>query len=365
MGLVTFLFLTYKIETGPIRDGPCYSCGMNLNMSAWQLSKTAPQGLDLVQRPKPRARRGEVVVRLLAAALNYRDLMARAGNYGEHHPIIPLVDGVGEIVELGDGVTQFKVGDRVSGTYFPRWTEGEMTQERVTVSPGSRQTDGVLADYFVVAEESAVAVPAYLTDAEAATVGCAAVTAWNALFETYALKPGETVLILGTGGVSIFGLQLAKLAGARVIITSSDDAKLERARALGADETINYRRHPKWSEQVLALTNGRGVDLALDNVGGSALNQVVDNVRHDGTVALIGVLGGVEAPVSTIGMLVRNTRVHGLFVASRAQYVAMNRAISLHQLKPVVDRVFPFTEARAAYDYLESAKHFGKVVIAR
>ncbi|HEX2100190.1 MAG TPA: NAD(P)-dependent alcohol dehydrogenase, partial [Candidatus Synoicihabitans sp.] len=236
-------------------------------MNAWQLSSNAPHGLELVQRPCRTAKPAELIVRLKAASLNYRDLMVRRGDYvGGRGPIIPAADGVGEVVEVGEGVTRFKVGDRVTGNYFPHWSEGEVTPDKVASSPGSATWDGVLADYFTVREAAAVTVPAHLSDAEAATLSCAGVTAWNALFVSYALKPGETVLLLGTGGVSLFALQFAKLAGARVIITSSDDAKLERARHLGADHTINYRQHPDWEKEVLALTRNEGVDLVVDTV---------------------------------------------------------------------------------------------------
>jgi NADPH:quinone reductase-like Zn-dependent oxidoreductase len=337
-------------------------------MTAWQVPQKAPQGLALVQRPRPAARHGEIIVRLKAASLNYRDLMVLRGHYDAEHergPVIPVADGVGEVVETGEGVTRFRVGDRVTGNYFPDWIEGGIAPEKVARSWGSGTLDGVLADYFTLNEAAAVAVPAHLTDAEAATLSCAGVTAWNALFVSHTLTPGETVLLLGTGGVSLFALQFAKLAGARVILTSSDDAKLARARQLGADDTINYKTKPAWAKEVLALTGGKGVDLVVDTVAGAGLNQAVESARIGGTVAVIGVLGGLEAPVSTVQLLVRETRVNGIFVGSRAMFDAMNRAVALHRLRPVVDRVFPFSDAPAAYAHLESGKHFGKVVIAR
>lgn len=338
---------------------------MNSTISAWQLSQTAPHGLELVTRPRPAAGSGEAVVRLRAASLNYRDLMARRGDYGPRNPVVPVADGVGEIVELGAGVTQHQIGDRVATAYFPGWIEGEPTPEKTTASFGAGTQDGVLADYFVAPAAALVPVPVHLSDPEAAALSCAGVTAWNALFVSGRLRPGDTVLLLGTGGVSLFALQFAKLAGARIIITSSDDAKLERARQLGAHETINYRTDPDWPKAVLALTEGRGVDLAVDTGGGSVLNQVVTCTRLGGSIGLIGVLGGFEAPVSTLQMLLRNIHLEGIFVGSAAMFATMNRAVALHQLRPIIDRVFPFADAPAAYAYLESGKHFGKIAIAR
>jgi NADPH:quinone reductase-like Zn-dependent oxidoreductase len=335
-------------------------------MTAWQVSQTASQGPELVKRPRPVARRGEIVVRLKAASLNYRDLLVIWGQYvGQPTPIIPVVDGVGEIVETGEGVTRFRVGDRVTSAYFPGWIEGEIAPEKVARSGGAGALDGVLADYFVLTEAATVAVPAHLTDEEAAALGCAGVSAWNALFVSHALTPGQTVLLLGTGGVSLFALQFAKLAGARVIITSSDDAKLERAQKLGADATINYKAKPAWAKEVLALTGGEGVDVVVDTVAGAGLNQAVESTRVGGTVAVLGVLGGMEAPVSTLQILLRTPHIKGILVGSRVMFEAMNRAIALHKLRPVVDRVFSFNETPAAYAHLESGKHFGKIVIAR
>ena len=319
-----------------------------------------------MQLSRPSAKRGEVVVQLKAASLNYRDLLVVRGQYvGQATPIIPVVDGVGEIVETGEGVTRFQVGDRVTNTYFPGWLEGEIASEKVARSFGAGALDGVLAEYYVQPEAALVAVPAHLTDAEAAALGCAGVTAWNALFVSHALSPGQTVLLLGTGGVSLFALQFAKLAGARVILTSGDDAKLQRARKLGADATINYKEKPAWAKEVLTLTRGEGVDVVVDTVAGAELNQSVESVRLGGTVAVIGVLGGMEAPVSTLQILLRTPSIKGILVGSRAMFTAMNEAIALHRLHPVVDRVFAFNDTPAAYAYLEAGKHFGKVVIAR
>lgn len=304
-------------------------------------------------------------MRLRAASLNYRDFLALRGLYGAYHPIVPLVDAVGEVAELGEGVTGLKVGDRVNNTYFSGWIEGDYSLARFETSLGVGRNDGVLADYFVIPAAAAVPTAAHLTDAEAATISCAGVTAWNSLFVTGKIAPGETVLLLGTGGVSIFALQFAKLAGARVIITSSDDAKLARARELGADETINYKQRPDWPDVVRELTGGHGVDFAVDVAGGSMIDTIVDTTRPGGTVALIGLLAGFEGPVSTMKLLQRHIHLHGIIVGSAQMFRSMNRAISLHQLRPIVDQVFPFSDAPAAYQRLESGRHFGKIVIAR
>lgn len=334
-------------------------------MSAWQLSKTAPHGLESVSRPRPKPAAGEILVRLRAASLNYRDLMAHRGQYGAYHPIVPLADGVGEVAELGPGVTGLRIGERVNNNYFSGWIEGDYSLERFATAPGAESRDGVLADYFVIPAAAAVPTPAHLTDPEAATLSCAGVTAWNALFVTGHIQPGDTVLLLGTGGVSLFALQFAKLAGARVIITSSDDTKLARARKLGADETINYKTTADWPEAVRALTDGQGADFAVDVAGGSMINAVVDSVRPAATVALIGLLAGFDGPVSTIKLLQKNVHLHAITVGPVAMFRAMNRAIAFHGLRPVVDEVFPFSDARAAYARLESGRHFGKLVIAR
>ena len=335
-------------------------------IDAWQVTQQGLQHLNLVKRPRPSPQRGEILVRLKAAALNYRDLMVARGQYfGERQPIVPVADGVGEVILTGEGVTRFRVGDRVSGTYFPDWLEGAITPAKVNRSWGAGTLDGVLADSFILTEAAAVNVPAHLTDAEAATLPCAGVTAWNALFGGPVVTPGQTVLVLGTGGVSLFALQLGKLAGARAILTSSDDRKLERARQLGADAVINYRTNAAWVDEVKTLTGGNGVDLVVDTVAGAGFNQAVASVRAGGTVAVIGVLGGIEAPVSTMQIIARAVNVRGIHVGSRANFEEMNRAVALHSLRPVVDRVFGFNEAPAAYAHLASGQHFGKVVIAR
>jgi NADPH:quinone reductase-like Zn-dependent oxidoreductase len=341
---------------------------MNTTMKAWQLSQKTASKLELVDRTIPHAGVDEVVIRLSAASLNYRDLLVRDQTYrvdSGTYPLIPVSDGVGEIVQVGKNVTEWKLGDRVAGAFRPRWIDGALNQEASGSALGAGTVDGVLADYIALPASGVLAPPAHLTDAEAATLPCAAVTAWNALFVSYSLKPGDTVLVLGTGGVSLFALQFAKLGGARVILTSSEDTKLERGRSLGADETINYRKNPDWSKEVVERTAGRGVDIAIDVVGGKGMNSVLNCVSFGGTVALVGVIEGFEGPLSALGFLQRAIRLQGISVGSVAMFRAMNHAIAFGRLRPVIDRVFPFAEAPEAYAHLASGRHFGKVLIER
>ncbi len=307
---------------------------------------------------------GEMLVRLHAASLNFRDLLVRDGRYrgGLVPNLIPLSDGAGEIVAVGSGVTAFQTGDRVTGTFFPGWVAGSADAGSLVLARGG-SAEGVLAEYAVFSETGAVKVPDHLSYAEAAALPCAAVTAWNAVVETAATRAGDTVLILGTGGVSLFALQFAKLAGARVIVTSSSDEKLARARALGADELVNYAKTPEWDREVLRLTDGRGVDLVVEVGGLGTLERSLKSLRVGGLAAAIGVLASGGSGVDPRILLSKMTRLQGIYVGSREMFVAMNRALTLHAVRPVIDRIFPFDEALAAYDYLKAAGHFGKVVI--
>ena len=323
-------------------------------------------GIDTLQaqtaeRPVPG--RGQILVRMRAASLNYRDLNVAAGRAarGSVPPnLIPLSDGAGEVVETGPDVTCVAVGDRVAGMFMQSWLGGEMEPYHVDSSRGGA-IDGVLAEYVLFDQDGVVALPAHLSFEEGATLPCAAVTAWNALYAGRPLKTGETVLVLGTGGVSIFALQFAAAAGARVIATSSSDDKLAKARALGASDGVNYRTHPEWQEQVLALTNGRGVDHVVEVGGAGTLGRSVDSARVGGQVHLIGVLTGGE--INPTPILRRTVVLRGIYVGSRQMFEAMNAAITLHQIRPVIDRVFDFDQAREAYHYMKSQQHVGKVVI--
>ena len=303
---------------------------------------------------------GEVLVAIRAVSLNYRDLLIAAGKYTHFaSDVILASDAAGEVVAVGEGVTRFAPGDRVAGNFFQGWFDGEYRREAGKTSLGGA-IPGVLATARLFDQRGLVRVPSHLSWEEAATLPCAAVTAWHALSST---KPGDTVLILGTGGVAIFGLQFAKMRGARAIITSSSDEKLSKARALGADDTINYRSTPDWEAEVLRLTNGRGADNVLELGGAGTLGKSIASVRPGGQVSVIGIVTGTTEPVN-IGAILPNIRLQGVYVGSVAMFEEMNRAIELHQMKPVIDRVFSFDQARDALAYLESAKHFGKVVIS-
>ena len=323
-------------------------------------------GIDTLERrdgPTPKPGRGKILVRMRAASLNYRDLNVSLGRPARGtlpENLIPLSDGAGEVVELGPDVSRVKVGDRVAGLFMQTWLGGDMEPAHVESSRGGA-IDGVLAEYVVFDQDGVVHVPAHLSFEEGATLPCAGVTAWNALYAMKPLKVGETVLILGTGGVSIFALQFAHAAGARVIATSSSDDKLVKAKALGASDGINYRQHPEWQNEVMALTNGRGVDHVVEVGGAGTLARSVESARIGGQVHLIGVLTGGE--INPVPVLRRNTILRGIYVGSRQMFEAMNAAITQHKIKPVIDRVFPFEEARAAYHYMKGQTHVGKVVI--
>lgn len=334
-------------------------------MKAYELHHNP--GLDSVtrvERADPKPGPGQVLIRTKAWSLNYRDLLVAKGGYGAPPPKgrIPLSDGVGEIVEVGSGVTRVKVGDRVAGCFMQAWIAGVVPPE----APGSAlggAIDGMLAEYVVLSEQGVVKVPAHLSDEEAACLPCAGVTAWNALVREGNVKAGDTVVCLGTGGVSMIALRFARMHGARVIITSSSDEKLAQARALGADETINYRSKPDWEKTVIEMTGGRGADIVVEVGGSGTLDKSIAAVKLGGNVALIGVLTGAGGQMNTGAILRRHIRVQGIYVGSREMFEDMNRAIALHGMHLPIGRSFGFEEARAAYGYLDSAAHTGKVTI--
>lgn len=334
-------------------------------MKAYQLlAATGVEALKQAQLPEPQPAPGQVLVRVRAASLNYRDLMVASGRYGAGlpTPLIPLSDGAGEIVAVGAGVTRWKAGDRVAGTFFQNWQSGPMRREVFGAALGG-SINGMLAEYVALSAEGVVALPPHLSFEEAATLPCAALTAWHALVTSGKVAAGQTVLVLGTGGVSIFALQFAKMQGARVLITSSSDAKLARARALGADEAINYRTTPNWEKEVFRLTDEAGADHVIEVGGTDTFPRSLRAVAMGGTVSVIGGVSGFTSEVALRDILGKSLNIRGIFVGSRDMFLAMNRAIAQHKLKPVVDRVFPFSEAPAAYGYQESGAHFGKVVI--
>jgi NADPH:quinone reductase-like Zn-dependent oxidoreductase len=319
--------------------------------------------LTLVERPEPRPGPGQALVRVRAASLNYRDLLMVDGRYNRKQklPLVPCSDGAGDVVAVGDGVSRVRPGDRVCGIFAQGWIAGEPGRELIRTTLGG-PLDGMLAELVALAAEGLVKTPDHLSDLEAATLPCAAVTAWSALIEG-GLKAGETVLLLGTGGVSLFALQLSVLAGARAIITSSSDEKLERARQLGAAAGINYRQVPEWGARVKELTGGEGADYVLEVGGATTLPQSLQAVRVGGRIYLIGVLSGTATEVSIPAIQMRRVRVEGVLVGSRASFEALNRAVSLHRLRPVIDNTFPLAEARAAFEHMAAGRHFGKICI--
>ena len=322
------------------------------------------EALALVVRETPRPGPGEVLVRLRASSLNYRDLSTVLDPLprGLSLPLIPNSDAAGEVVEVGPGVTRFKPDDRVMGLFFQRWTSGGISAEAMASALGGA-LDGVLCEHAVLREDGLVALPDHLGFEEGATLPCAALTAWHALVNKGGVKAGDTVLLLGTGGVSLFALQFAKLHGARVVITSSSNEKLERARGLGADETVNYRQTPAWAEAVREATGGLGVDHVVELGGPGTLEQSIQATRVGGRISLIGVLTGMAGAVNPTPIMRSSLCLQGIYVGSREMCEAMNRAIGLHGLAPVIDRVFDFAEARAAFHHMRSAGHFGKIVV--
>jgi NADPH:quinone reductase-like Zn-dependent oxidoreductase len=324
-------------------------------------------GLDHLKRaerlaPEPGA--DEVMIRLRAVSLNYRDLLVVQGKYNPRMtlPRVPLSDGAGEVVSVGAEVTAWKPGDRVVVSFFPAWLDGDLSAAKSASALGG-DVDGVLREFATFHADALLSIPAHLSFEQAATLPCAAVTAWNGLFVSGFLQPGQTLLLQGTGGVSLFGLQFGRMAGATIILISSSDAKLERARSMGAHHTINYRTEPEWGKRVLELTEGRGVDLTLEVGGAGTLSKTLRATGYAGHVSLIGVLSGIAGEVQIGHILHKSLTVRGIYVGSRAMFEAMNDAITQHRLEPVIDRIFSFDESPDAFRRLESAQHFGKIVV--
>jgi NADPH:quinone reductase-like Zn-dependent oxidoreductase len=341
-------------------------------MNSATVLRLAAFGLDNLKReqdPVSEPGRGEVLVRLRAASLNYRDLMIALGHYNPKMALPRILgsDAAGEVLAVGDNVTLFKPGDRVCSLFFQDWLDGEI-QPLTGKSALGGVIDGVFATARVLPETGLIHAPAHLSFEEAATLPCAALTAWNALVEQGRLRAGQTVLTLGTGGVSLFALQIAKLHGATVILTSSSDEKLARARQLGAIYTINYRSTPDWDKAAKELTSAVGVDHVIEVGGQGTITRSISAVRPAGHVHVIGVLSDTVADAGTgidvRPILSKSIHINGIYVGSRAMFARMNAAISANQLRPVIDRVFPLAEARAAFEHMRTGSHFGKIVLS-
>ena len=333
-------------------------------MRSYQISEFGIDNLQIVEQDVPRPREGEILVKMSAASLNYRDVMVASGTYNPRMrmPAIPLSDGAGEIIETGPGVSKWKVGDRICSTVIPGWRDGGPSAATAKTAMGAGGINGVLREHAVFGEDGVVAVPDHLDFEQAASLPCAAVTAWHALVVSGRVEPGDTVLTLGTGGVSVFAIQFAKALGARVISTSSSDEKLERVKALGADETINYRQTSDWEKRVLELTDGLGADHVIEVGGTGTLTRSVKAVRTGGHIALIGALD-MEGEFNPIPVFMKAIRMQGIFVGSREMFEDMNALILQKEISPVIDKTFPFEEAREALRYMRSGSHFGKIVV--
>jgi NADPH:quinone reductase-like Zn-dependent oxidoreductase len=334
-------------------------------MKTYEIQKYGgPEGLKLVDRPQPEPGDRDVVVQIRAASLNFRDLVVIRGQYDRNprEGQVPLSDGAGEVTSVGSTVTRFKVGDRVAGCFFQGWQAGRFEAGMHRTALGG-QIDGVLAEQVKFREEGLVHLPEGYSFEEGATLPCAAVTAWQSLIVRGQLVPGETVLLLGTGGVSIFGLQIAKATGAKVVITSSSDEKLERARKLGADALINYKTTPNWGKVAADLAGSEGVDHVVEVGGAGTFLQSVRACRPGGKIGLIGILSGREAASEIFPIVPKLATVFGIYVGSREMFAGLNRALEQTQIRPVIDKVFPFASVREAYEYMGNGSHFGKVVI--
>ncbi len=322
--------------------------------------------LKLSTRPEPKAGPGQVVVKMGASSLNYRDLVVPNKGYGNHTgtlPLIPISDGSGVVTEVGVGVRRVAVGDRVCPTFFQSWISGEPDLERLTQSLGG-PIDGTMADYMCLSQEGVAKVPAHLSDIEAATLPCAGLTAWSALVTCGNVRPGDRVLVQGCGGVALFAVAFAKMLGAHVTVISSSDERIARVQQLGADAGINYRSTPEWAKATRDITGGRGYDLILELGGEKTLPQSLRCIRPGGTLAMIGILSG-SAMTTPLGLIItRQVRLQGVTVGHRDGFEAMVRAIELHRLRPVIDRVFAFGELKEAMAYLQSGAQFGKVCVA-
>jgi NADPH:quinone reductase-like Zn-dependent oxidoreductase len=333
-------------------------------MKAYEINEFGIDSLTLAERDEPTPQTNEVKVKFHAVSLNYRDLMMVKGGYNPKlkKPLVPFSDGAGEVVEIGEAVTKFKVGDRVTPIFMQGWHDGAIDAAKSKTALGGN-LDGCLREFGTFDEHGLVCIPEHFSYEEAATLPCAAVTAFHALYESGGIKPDDTILLQGTGGVSIFALQLASVLGCRIIITSSSDEKLERAKELGATDFINYKTTEDWDQKVLELTEKRGVDTVVEVGGAGTMQRSVNAVKTGGNIAVIGILSG-KGDFNPTSILMKSVRMQGIYVGSRQMFEDMNRVFCQHtHLKPVIDKTFEFGEVKDALKYMESGSHFGKIVV--
>jgi len=335
-------------------------------MKAYQIrDEWSLEHIELVEIPKPSPGPGEVLVEMKASSLNYRDMVVANRGYGSktgNLPLIPVSDGVGIVRELGDGVSRVAIGDRICPLFMQGWISGPPNRERLSATLGG-PIDGVMAEFRCFPQDSVSKVPEELTDLEASTLPCAALTAWSALVEEGKLQPGESVLIQGTGGVSLFALQFAKICGARCILISGSNEKMKRAQELGADEVLNYQDLPEWGKQVRDFSGGEGIDHIIEVGGPETLPQSLRAIRPGGTISMIGVLSGSEMKAQLGLIVTRQIRLQGITVGHRDGFETMASAINSSGMKPIVDQVYPFTSLPEAMHSLSEAKHFGKICL--
>lgn len=334
-------------------------------MKAYEINEFGIDNLTLAERDEPTSKASEVKVKFHAASLNFRDLMMIKGAYNPRlkMPLVPFSDGAGEVTEIGESVTKFKVGDRVTPIFMQGWIDGAIDANKGRTALGG-DTDGCLREFGTFDENGLVCIPDHFSYEEAATLPCAAVTAYHALFESGRMKSDDSILLEGTGGVSIFALQFAAALGTRIIITSSSDEKLERAKELGATDFINYKQREDWDKAVLELTDKRGVDTVVEVGGAETISKAINAVKVGGHIAVIGVLSGTTGGINPVNLLMKSIRLQGIYVGSRQMFEDMNRMLNQYvHIKPVIDRTFDFGEVKDALKYMENGEHFGKVVV--
>jgi NADPH:quinone reductase-like Zn-dependent oxidoreductase len=336
-------------------------------MKAYQITGDySINSLAPVEKDLPKLLPDEVLVKLQAVSFNFRDLLVIKGTDNWKPPVgrIPVSDGVGTIVEIGSGVTAVDKNDRVAGLFYPNWIDGRLTPDKLTDSLGGKLKDGLLQEYAVFKENEVIRVPEFLTNEEAAALPCAALTAWHGLMEKGDIRAGSKVLIQGTGGVSLFSAQFARMAGAEVILMSGSEEKLQLAKQLGISHLINYRQVPNWEKEVLNITNGRGVDHVVEVVGGDHINRSIEVVATDGTISVIGLIGGSRGNINTVRIMAKEIRLQGIQVGSKEMFSRMNKAIEINNIHPVIGKVYSFEQAKEALTSLEQGSHFGKIALS-